>query len=91
MIENVQINKNLNFVPFVSVDHMMKIIGKIGIENMLKGIATYIEEDFKRWKLFDKTPRVAAHSDKGVIELMPTSDSLGNLLPFQPAKFLRLR
>tara|TARA_R110002094_G_scaffold57646_3_gene68783 strand:+ start:116 stop:1165 length:1050 start_codon:yes stop_codon:yes gene_type:complete len=61
-------------VPFVSVDHMMKLINHIGVEPMLVGIADYIEADFKRWELFDKTPRVASHSDVGVIELMPTSD-----------------
>ncbi len=65
---------DLNFVPFVSVDHMMKIILELGVENILTGIAGYIEEDFKRWELFDKTPRVASHSAEGVIELMPTSD-----------------
>ena len=73
-ISNLQTNKELNIVPFVSVDHMMKIVGKIGMETMLEGIAEYVEEDFKRWELFDKTPRVAAHSNDGVIELMPTSD-----------------
>ncbi len=78
---NIQIYKDLNIVPFVSVDHMMKIVGKIGLETMLEGIAEYVEEDFKRWELFDKTPRVAAHSDKGVIELMPTSD--GELYGFK--------
>lgn len=62
------------YVPFVSVDNMMKLVHSIGIEAMLAGIATYIEEDFRRWELFDKTPRVAAHSKEGVIELMPTSD-----------------
>ena len=61
-------------VPFVSVDHMMKLIHHIGLEGMLCGIADYIEADFKRWTLFDKTPRVASHSEQGVIELMPTSD-----------------
>lgn len=61
-------------VPFVSVDHMMKLINHIGIEPMLRGIAGFIEDDFKRWELFDKTPRVASHSETGVIELMPTSD-----------------
>ncbi len=61
-------------VPFVSVDHMMKLVHHIGIEPMLRGLAEYIEADFKRWELFDKTPRVASHSDVGVIELMPTSD-----------------
>jgi ornithine cyclodeaminase len=61
-------------VPFVSVDQMMKLIHHIGVEEMMRGIADYIEADFKRWELFDKTPRVASHSEKGVIELMPTSD-----------------
>ena len=61
-------------VPFVSVDHMMQLIHRIGIAEMLRGLAEYIEADFKRWELFDKTPRVASHSAEGVIELMPTSD-----------------
>ena len=61
-------------VPFVSVDHMMHLIHHIGIEQMLCGLSDYIEADFKRWELFDKTPRVASHSKEGVIELMPTSD-----------------
>ncbi len=64
----------LAFVPFVSVDNMMRLIHSVGIEEMLKGIAAYIEDDFRRWELFDKTPRVASHSSEGVIELMPTSD-----------------
>jgi ornithine cyclodeaminase len=70
----IQTDKNLNIVPFVSVDHMMKIVLEIGVEEVLRGIAAYIEEDFRRWNLFDKTPRVASHSPEGVIELMPTSD-----------------
>ncbi|MBA99023.1 ornithine cyclodeaminase [Sulfitobacter sp.] len=61
-------------VPFVSVDNMMKLIHHIGLETMLVGLSDYIEADFRRWELFDKTPRVASHSEKGVIELMPTSD-----------------
>jgi len=62
------------FVPFVSVDNMMRLIHSIGVETMLVELAAYIEADFRRWPLFDKTPRVAAHSRDGVIELMPTSD-----------------
>ena len=64
----------LNVVPFVSVENMMRIILDIGVENALCDIAAYIEEDFLRWKQFEKTPRVASHSPVGVIELMPTSD-----------------
>lgn len=61
-------------VPFVSVDRMMKLVHRIGVERMLTDLVGAIEEDFRRWPLFDKTPRVASHSDVGVIELMPTSD-----------------
>lgn len=68
------VNKDLNLVPFVSVDDMMKIILELGVEEMMLGICEYLEDDFKRWELFDKTPRVASHSQEGVIELMPTSD-----------------
>jgi ornithine cyclodeaminase len=64
----------LNIVPFVSVDNMMKLVLSIGIETFLSELAGYIEEDFRRWHLFDKTPRIASHSVDGVIELMPTSD-----------------
>lgn len=64
----------LAFVPFVSVDNMMRLVGAIGIETMLSDLADYIEADFKRWPEFDKTPRVASHSVEGVIELMPTAD-----------------
>ncbi len=61
-------------VPFVSVANMMKLVLHIGIEQVLTDLATEIEADFRRWEAFDKTPRVASHSDVGVIELMPTSD-----------------
>ncbi len=64
----------LAFVPFVSVDNMMKIVHSIGVKNVLAELVGYIEDDFRRWELFDKTPRVASHSKEGVIELMPTSD-----------------
>jgi ornithine cyclodeaminase len=65
---------DLNLVPFVSVDHMMKLVLTIGTERFLTELAGYIEDDFKRWESFDKTARVASHSLDGVIELMPTSD-----------------
>ncbi len=64
----------MSLVPFVSVETMMKLLLERGIEATLIELAAYVEEDFRRWPLFDKTPRVAAHSPEGVIELMPTSD-----------------
>ncbi|MEM9970959.1 MAG: ornithine cyclodeaminase [Pseudomonadota bacterium] len=64
----------LAYVPFVSVENMMALVHHIGIERVLVDLAETIEDAFKRWESFDKTPRVASHSDVGVIELMPTSD-----------------
>ncbi|MGB7319214.1 MAG: ornithine cyclodeaminase [Planktotalea sp.] len=61
-------------VPFVSVEHMMQLIHQIGLEQILIDLTNAIEADFLRWPEFDKTPRVASHSETGVIELMPTSD-----------------
>ena len=66
----------LAMVPFVSVENMMRIVNTIGAASMIEQISTYIEADFLRWDQFDKTPRVAAHSREGVIELMPTSDGV---------------
>ena len=61
-------------IPFVSVANMMRLTHHIGIETMLRDLADTIEADFRRWEIFDKTPRIASHSREGVIELMPTSD-----------------
>ena len=68
------VSRNLNIVPFVSVDQMMKLVHGIGIELFLKNLAQAIAEDFSRWEHFEKSPRLASHSPEGVIELMPTSD-----------------
>ena len=64
----------LAMVPFVSVDNMMRLVHSIGIETFLLELAGEIEADFRRWEIFEKTPRIASHSAEGVIELMPTSD-----------------
>jgi ornithine cyclodeaminase len=73
--------RNLNLVPFVSVDHMMRLVNAIGIDTFLLELADCIAADFRRWPYFDKTPRLASHSAEGVIELMPTSD--GQLYGFK--------
>lgn len=63
-------------IPFVSVENMMRLVHHVGIETMLVELTDVIEEDFRRWESFDKTPRIASHSREGVIELMPTSDGV---------------
>ncbi|GIT92569.1 ornithine cyclodeaminase [Jannaschia pagri] len=65
---------SLAMVPFVSVEHMMRLINEMGIAETIAAIADRIEADFLRWERFDKVARVPSHSETGVIELMPTSD-----------------
>ncbi len=65
---------HLALVPFISVENMMRFVLHTGVERVLVELSEEIESDFRRWELFDKTPRVASHSSVGVIELMPTSD-----------------
>ena len=47
---------------------------RLGLPELLKRLVGYLEADYLRWQDFDKTPRVAAHSPDGVIELMPIAD-----------------
>jgi len=68
--------RNLNLVPFVSVENMMRLVLEVGVEQCIVEVLSYLEDDFRRWPLFDKTARVASHSHDGVIELMPTSDGI---------------
>ena len=65
---------NCASVPFIGVNHMVKIVQSEGLRKVLADLVAYIEDDFRRWEDFERVPRVASHSAKGVIELMPTSD-----------------
>ena len=60
---------------FVDVPALCRIVHRVGVANFMAGIAARMRDDFRRWESFDKCARVASHSDVGVIELMPVSDS----------------
>ncbi|HWW55418.1 MAG TPA: ornithine cyclodeaminase [Sphingopyxis sp.] len=64
----------LAYVPFVSVENMMRLVHHYGLERVLVELTEAVEADYRRWESFEKAPRVASHSREGVIELMPTSD-----------------
>ncbi|RYY23279.1 MAG: ornithine cyclodeaminase [Sphingomonadales bacterium] len=64
----------LAYVPFVSVENMMRLVHHFGLETVLAELTEAVEADYRRWESFEKAPRVASHSREGVIELMPTSD-----------------
>lgn len=59
---------------FVSVRNMARWIGTAGHERIITELIDDLEADFRRWPEFTKSPRVAAHSPLGVIELMPAND-----------------
>ncbi|VEG27026.1 ornithine cyclodeaminase [Actinomyces howellii] len=59
---------------FVDVPHMVRWIMQDGPEAVLSGMIDALEADFRRWGSFELRPRVASHSELGVIELMPTAD-----------------
>ncbi len=59
---------------FLSAETVAHLVKTLGIANCLRGVAEYLHVDYLRWEAFDKSARVASHSDDGVIELMPISD-----------------
>lgn len=75
------VSADFSKVPFVSVDDMLRLVNHIGIERFLTDLGTTIEADFRRWGDFDKVSRLATHTPRGVIELMPASD--GQLYGFK--------
>ena len=59
---------------FVDVKIMTALVNGYGLETFLEKLVHFIEEDFFDWQSFDKSPRSAAHSELGVIELMPVAN-----------------
>ncbi|PMH44803.1 ornithine cyclodeaminase [Vibrio sp. 10N.286.49.B3] len=61
---------------FVDINALSNLVRIQGIETFMTGLLNYMEQDFCRWTSFDKSPRTAAHSQVGVIELMPVADDV---------------
>lgn len=60
---------------FLDAPRAAELVGRTGVVACIRAIAQAIEADFMRWNDFDKTARTAAHSARGVIELMPVADT----------------
>ncbi|MFT4607082.1 MAG: ornithine cyclodeaminase [Gammaproteobacteria bacterium] len=60
---------------FVDVPTLGKMVEKVGTAEFMNGLLNCLEQDFSRWTDFDKSARTAAHSNTGVIELMPIADN----------------
>ncbi|RZU01058.1 ornithine cyclodeaminase [Rivibacter subsaxonicus] len=68
-------------VDYIGVSDIQRLVREAGAAAFMTQLAGEIEADYKRWNEFEKSARLASHSDVGVIELMPTSD--GRLYSFK--------
>ena len=68
-------------VDYIGVSDIQRLVQKLGAGVFMERLANEIEADYRRWSEFEKSARLASHSDVGVIELMPTSD--GRLYSFK--------
>jgi len=60
---------------YLSARDLITLVQRMGLPACIAGVAARIEADYLRWTEFDKTARVASHSEVGVIELMPIADA----------------
>ncbi|HEX4240039.1 MAG TPA: ornithine cyclodeaminase [Steroidobacteraceae bacterium] len=68
-------------VSYIGTTRLAELIARIGAARFIEELAAEIEADYRRWSEFEKSARLASHSEVGVIELMPTSD--GKLYSFK--------
>ncbi|WP_168788463.1 ornithine cyclodeaminase [Paraburkholderia aromaticivorans] len=68
-------HSNLPRCVYLGADDVVRLVQRAGLSRCIAGMAERIERDFLRWLDFDKSARVACHSEDGVIELMPIADS----------------
>ena len=68
-------------VDYVGTGRMRELVSRKGTARFIEELAAEIEADYRRWNEFEKSARLASHSARGVIELMPTSD--GRLYSFK--------
>jgi ornithine cyclodeaminase len=58
----------------ITARNMQKLIAAIGMEVFFDRLIAALEQDFRRWDDFRKSPRHATHYAQGVIELMPCAN-----------------
>ncbi|CAM3667655.1 ornithine cyclodeaminase [Polaromonas hydrogenivorans] len=61
---------------YIGAQDMIRLVQRKGLSACIAGVAERIERDFLRWNDFDKSARLACHSQDGVIELMPIADTV---------------
>ena len=61
-------------VGYLGTGAMAALVARVGLAEFTQQLAGRIEATFRRWPEFETSARLASHSARGVIELMPTSD-----------------
>lgn len=61
-------------MKLITIPHLKTIIQQTGIDTFLQQTLNTLEEVFKSWNEFSKSPRHATHYPQGVMELMPCSN-----------------
>lgn len=59
----------------ISTRDVARMVATISLPAMLARLVDYLAADFRRWPEFEKSARLASHSELGVIELMPVADA----------------
>ncbi|MEO1202223.1 MAG: ornithine cyclodeaminase [Pseudomonadota bacterium] len=59
---------------FIDTRALAALLAEVGVRRFMHELTDTMLDDYRRWPDFDKSARLAAHSDVGVIELMPISD-----------------
>ncbi|MDJ0938676.1 MAG: ornithine cyclodeaminase [Woeseiaceae bacterium] len=60
---------------FVDTQALASLLARVGTRTFMAELAELMKSDYVRWHEFDKSARLASHSDIGVIELMPIADA----------------
>ncbi|MCY1219297.1 L-lysine cyclodeaminase [compost metagenome] len=61
---------------FLDANDVARLVAAVGVQPAIVQMAGHVRQDFLRWDAFDKSARLASHSARGVIELMPVSDGI---------------
>lgn len=68
-------------IDYIGTSRIRELVLRMGVGCFIEELAGEIAADYRRWDEFEKSARLASHSNEGVIELMPTSD--GRLYSFK--------
>ena len=60
---------------FVDVSALRRIVNRVGAGRFLSGLAAAMHEDFRRLDSFEKSARLASHSETGPLGNPPTETS----------------